>query len=353
MEAVGQLTGGIAHDFNNLLTVISGNLELIARRTDEERTRRQIALAQQAADRAGKLTQQLLVFARSQRLSLQPVDLNALIRDMADLLARTIGSEVAVDIAVAPEPLWATTDANQFELAVLNLAINARDAMPDGGTLRIAVERGDGVARVSVADTGCGIPEPLVDKVFNPFFTTKATGKGTGLGLAQVYAVVQQSGGSVALASTVDVGTTFTIELPLAGAPPAAAVAAVVDQSEPPADAHILVVDDDDGVRRFIVETLETSGYRVTAAASGPEGLARFGEAMPDVLVVDYAMPEMNGVELVRQVRDRRPGFPVVMATGYADMAAVDRIIDRDLLLQKPFRTDELLSVVARAMAQR
>ncbi len=352
MEAVGQLTGGIAHDFNNLLTVISGNLELIALRTGEERTRRQIKLAQQAADRAGKLTQQLLVFARSQRLSLQAVDLNALIRNMADLLARTIGNDVSVDIAVGEEPLWATTDPNQFELAVLNLAINARDAMPAGGALRIAAAaRPDGAgARVTVTDTGSGIPQQLIDKVFNPFFTTKATGKGTGLGLAQVYAVVQQSGGSIDLDSVVGAGTTFTVDLPPASPPDPVAAQAVAARLATPQNAHVLVVDDDDGVRRFIVETLETTGYRVTAAASGTEGLSRFIEAMPDVLVVDFAMPEMNGAEMVRQVFDQAPGFPVVMATGYADMAAVDRIIDRDFLLQKPFRTEELLTAVAAAL---
>ncbi len=353
MEAVGQLTGGIAHDFNNLLTVISGNLELIALRTREERTRRQIELAQQAADRAGKLTQQLLVFARSQRLSLQAVDLNGLIRNMADLLARTIGSAVTVDIAVGTEPLWATTDPNQFELAVLNLAINARDAMTASGSLRIAAAAlaDTGRAQVTVADTGTGIPPHLIDKVFNPFFTTKATGKGTGLGLAQVYAVVQQSGGSIELDSTVGVGTTFTLDLPLAQPPTPALADAVAARAATPPNAHVLVVDDDDGVRRFIVETLETTGYRVTAAASGSEGLSRFAEAPPDVLVVDFAMPEMNGVDFVRHVIEQAPGFPVVMATGYADMAAVDRIIDRDFLLQKPFRTEELLSVVARALA--
>ncbi|HEY0053076.1 MAG TPA: ATP-binding protein, partial [Caulobacteraceae bacterium] len=204
MEAVGQLTGGIAHDFNNLLTVICGNLELVQRRVDDPKVARLAQYALQAADRAAKLTHQLLAFSRTQKLTLRPVDINALIEGMDDLLARTIGPQLKIEMALAAASPWAMADANQLELAVLNLAINARDAMPEGGDLRISTSEeagGGGLAEgryvvIRVTDTGTGIPAHLLERVFDPFFTTKPIGKGTGLGLSQVYGIAQQSGGT-------------------------------------------------------------------------------------------------------------------------------------------------------------
>jgi signal transduction histidine kinase len=225
MEAVGQLTGGIAHDFNNLLTVIVGNLQLIELRAKDDKIVRLAGFAQQGADRAAKLTHQLLAFSRTQRLSLKPVDLNALITGMNDLLARTIGKRITIKMALHEGNPWVMADENQLELAILNLSINARDAMPDGGVLTIfssAKEKLDGAslegvfAVVSVSDTGAGIAPHLIEKVFDPFFTTKPLGKGTGLGLSQVYGIAQQSGGTVRLDSTEGEGTTIKIFLPLA-----------------------------------------------------------------------------------------------------------------------------------------
>ena len=295
MEAVGQLTGGIAHDFNNLLTVIFGNLELIERRTDDEKTARLADFARQAADRAAKLTHQLLAFSRTQNLTLKAVDLNGLVTGMHDLLGRTIGPMVRIEMALDPASPWASADANQLELAILNLSINARDAMADGGVLTIATgdrsaEGGDlapgDYAVISVRDTGSGIPTHLLSKVFDPFFTTKPIGKGTGLGLSQVYGIAQQSGGTVRLTSVEGQGSTVEIWLPAAEATVAAAEE--VFRAEADADGpnqRILVVDDDEAVRRFIVECLQSLGYKVDEA-SGGEGALR--------LLEDAAKSEAN-----------------------------------------------------------
>jgi signal transduction histidine kinase len=216
MDAMGQLTGGIAHDFNNLLTVIGGNLELIGRRANDERIGRLADSARQASDRAGKLTRQLLAFSRSQRLIPEPIDVNVLLRGMDDLLGRSIGPLYRIDMQLDPADPWAMADANQMELAVLNLAINARDAMSGGGRLLIASEAlAPTSVLIRVKDHGSGIPSHLLDRVFDPFFTTKPIGKGTGLGLSQVYGLLQQSGGSVSLDSAEGVGTTVTLCFPL------------------------------------------------------------------------------------------------------------------------------------------
>ena len=356
MEAMGQLTGGIAHDFNNLLTVISGNLDMIQRRAADEKTLRQAGFAAQAADRAAKLTHQLLAFSRTQRLDLKPVDLNALIGGMSDLLERTIGAEARIEMALDPGQPWALADANQLELAILNLAINARDAMPSGGLITIgSAAEADPAGRrygvVRVRDTGTGIPAHLIEKVFDPFFTTKAVGKGTGLGLSQVYGIAQQSGGTVRLDSEEGKGSTVSIWLPLAapaaaGQEPAAPAAAL-----DPTRQRILVVEDDAGVRRFLVECLEMLGFIVIEAADGMEGLRRLSEAKPDLMIVDFAMPGMNGAEMIVAARDQCPDLPIILATGYADMGAVDKVVSADRVLRKPFHIDDLASSVRAALA--
>ena len=366
IEAMGQLTGRIAHDFNNLLTEISGNLDMIQRRASDEKTIRQAGFAAQAADRAAKLTQQLLAFSRSQRLDLKPVDINALLAGMSDLLERTIGNEAQIEMHFADSVPWALADANQLELAVLNLAINARDAMPDGGVITISAslepdpekdgsESGRSCGVITVSDTGTGIPDELIEKVFDPFFTTKPVGKGTGLGLSQVYGIARQSGGTVKLHSAVGEGSTVSIWLPLTAPPPESDGDSAADdrllRSE--AGERILVVEDDDGVRRYLVECLEMLGCEVIEAANGMEALDRLASARPDLMIVDFVMPGMNGAELTAMVRERLPELPIILATGYADMDAVDEVVAGDRVLRKPFHINDLAAAVRAAVADR
>jgi signal transduction histidine kinase len=360
MEAVGQLTGGIAHDFNNLLTVIFGNLELIERRAKDEKTARLADYARQAADRAARLTHQLLAFSRTQNLTLKAVDLNGLVAGMHDLLGRSIGPMVRIEMDLDPAAPWALADAHQLELAILNLSINARDAMADGGVLTIAtgtrsaegadLAPGD-YAVIRVRDTGPGIPPELLTRVFDPFFTTKPIGKGTGLGLSQVYGIAQQSHGTVRLESVAGQGATVTIWLPAAEAVVAAPEEAfsVEDDTDGPG-RRILVVDDDEAVRRFIVECLQTLGYSVDEAAEGEAGLRIMRGSKPDLMIVDYAMPGMTGVDVVLHARAAAPEMPIILATGYADMEAVDRVMSPENLLRKPFRVSELAVAVRRAL---
>jgi signal transduction histidine kinase/ActR/RegA family two-component response regulator len=353
MDAMGQLTGGIAHDFNNLLTVISGNLELISRRVDDERISRLAKYAGQAADRAGKLTRQLLAFSRTQRLAPEPVDVNGLIRGMDDLLARTIGPMYQIVMDLDPSDPWAMADSNQMELAILNLAINARDAMAKGGPLQIFSEASDAdsLVLIKVKDSGAGIPTHIMNKVFDPFFTTKPIGKGTGLGLSQVYGLLEQSGGSVSLESTEGVGTTVILRFP--AAKPALYEAAPdlsVSTSSARGDERVLVIEDDDGVRRFIVDCLQSLGYVVTEASDGVEGLDRLRAETPELLIVDYAMPGLTGVDVIKQSRSAAPNLPIILATGYADMDAVHRVVDASQVLRKPFQIGDLETAVRRAL---
>jgi signal transduction histidine kinase/ActR/RegA family two-component response regulator len=363
MEAVGQLTGGIAHDFNNLLTVIGGNVELIQRRAPDGKIATLAGYALQAADLAAKLTRQLLAFSRTQRLTLKPVDINALVSGMDDLLARTIGPQHPIEMALDPQAPWAMADANQVELAILNLAINARDAMPEGGHLRISsavaaapdnsLREGEYVV-IRVSDTGTGIPAAVLQKVFDPFFTTKPIGKGTGLGLSQVYGIAQQSGGSARIESVEGEGSTVEIWLPLAHADAQREIAA--PSARPVRGGRrerVLVVDDDAGVRRFIVECLESLGYAVAAATDGKEGLERLSASPPELLIVDFAMPGMTGVEVVTEARQRAPHLPIILATGYADMEAVDKVISTERILRKPFQIADLETAVRLALAER
>ena len=361
MEAVGQLTGGIAHDFNNLLTVIGGNLEMIQRRTTDQRVGNLAGMALQASNRAAKLTRQLLAFSRTQRLSLKPVDINTLLRGMDDLLDRTIGPLHSVEKVLDPTGPWAMADANQVELAVLNLVINGRDAMPTGGLLKVSsrtsaqagdLAKGDYVV-IAVADQGVGIPAAHMDKVFDPFFTTKPIGKGTGLGLSQVYGIAQQSGGTARIDSVEGKGATVEIWLPLTQAPREEEVAGPAPAADlMGAQVRVLLVEDDEGVRRFIAESLEMLGYSVVAAAHGREGLERLEEALPELMIIDYAMPGLNGVQVAEAARARAPGLPIILATGYADMEAVHKVFDETHILKKPFQINDLHQAVRRALAE-
>ncbi len=357
MEAVGQLTGGIAHDFNNLLTAIVGNIDMIVRRTEDERVRTLANRAHGACDRATKLTGQLLAFSRSQRLDLKPVRIDALIGGMRDLLARSIGPTVAVDTDLGVPDRSVTADANQLELALLNLAINARDAMPGGGRLTIRTRHEPGSGRdgdfvvVSVADTGTGIPADLMSKVFDPFFTTKPVGKGTGLGLSQVHGIAHQSGGSVRIESEVGRGTLVEVRLLETedAARDAGSVASAAD-APGPGTGRVLVVDDDPDVRRFVVDCLETLGFSVTEADHGRAGLERLDLDRPDLMIVDFAMPGMNGAQVAVAARARRADLPIILATGYADTGAVEGTFAKEAILRKPFQIGDLSRAVNRMM---
>ncbi len=365
MEAVGHLTGGLAHDFNNLLTAIVGNLELLATRLPADgSTAGFVAAAQRAAQNGARLTEQLLAFSRGQRLQLRSTDLNGVIDGMRDLLARTIGPTVQVRARLMPG-LWpALVDPTQIEIAVLNLAINARDAMPLGGTLTIETRNIDGAAGaapdeiagrdcicLSVRDTGGGMTEEVRLSAVEPFFTTKELGKGSGLGLSQVYGVMRQSNGALEIESRVGAGTAVHLYLPRTNPAPEQSATQPEADKRAGAGGRVLVVDDDAAVRAVTAEMLRQIGYGVAEAASGQaalDALAR-GEIY-ELVIVDIAMPGLNGIETVRRARERWPGLRVLYVTGYADAAVTGVETDDDPLIRKPFRMSELATAVNRAL---
>jgi signal transduction histidine kinase len=365
MELIGQMTGGVAHDFNNLLTGVLGNLELASRRTDDDKIRRYLAGATQAAQRGAKLTGQLLAFSRTQRLQTESTDLNALVSGMGDLLFRTIGSTVHIE-TVLQKGLWpAMIDGSQIELVVLNLAINARDAMPSGGRLTITTSNadrsklsrppeltGDDYVVVSVSDTGLGMTDEVQKKAFEPFFTTKPIGSGTGLGLSQVYGIVKQTGGAVRIDSSLGKGTTVAVYLPRARSLPAqhkAEEKAVT--ATPIGHATILVADDDRDVRELLISCLENLGYRVLAASNGPLAIEMMEKNSDiELLMLDIAMPEMNGIEVARVVLSKRPELPVVFMTGYIGSTKLEGA-EQKRLMKKPFTVAELAKQVEDALA--
>jgi PAS domain S-box-containing protein len=361
LEAIGQLTSGVAHDFNNLLTGVLGNLELLERRLKSEGSLRRLRSARAAAERGARLTHQLLAFSRKQRLAPMPLDLNRLVSEASDLLFRTIGATVRIE-TVLTEGLWpALVDPTQIELVLLNLAINARDAMPAGGRLTIRtanVSRSDAptdlrpgdYVLISVADSGEGMTEEVLSKAVEPFFTTKEIGKGSGLGLSMVHGVATQSGGGLRIDSRVGRGTTVNVYLPRARRPSAT----VRERETPSATVHkwatILVVDDDPDVREVAVSSLESCGYRLLAAENGLAALdVLAGPERVDLLLVDMAMPGMNGVEVIRRARERHPGLRALLVTGYADIAPFSPA-EGDLILQKPYRLERLADSVAEAL---
>jgi PAS domain S-box-containing protein len=368
MEAIGQLTGGIAHDINNLLTGILGSLHLMKRRIEEGRTGdlgRFMDAASASANRAAALTHRLLAFARRQSLDPQPLDVNALIGSMEELLHRTLGEQVQLETAFEPD-LWpALADANQLESAVLNLSINARDAMADGGRLTIATSNividavgpasepglapGDYVA-ISVADTGVGMSPEVMARAFDPFFTTKPIGQGTGLGLSMIYGFARQSNGLVRITSAAGQGTTVKLLLPRhTGA---------LEEAKPPAEdatprgsgEMVLVVEDDASVRLLVVETLRDLGYGALQASDGPSALPIIqSPARIDLLITDVGLPGMNGRQLAEIARQHRPGLKVLFVTGYAETAAVrGGFLEPDMdLVSKPFAMEALAAKIS------
>jgi signal transduction histidine kinase/CheY-like chemotaxis protein len=359
MEAIGQLTGGLAHDFNNLLNVIMGSVDLIRRTSPDDRVHRLASNAKQAVERGAKLTAQLLAFSRSQNLDLRPTNVNELLAGMRELLGLSLGPTVRVLTEFSPDVPEATADANQLELAILNLCLNARDAMPSGGvvtlftTVRESRESDLPAGRyvvVGVKDTGTGIPPDVLSKVFDPFFTTKPVGKGTGLGLSQVYGIARQSGGTARIAS--DEGRGTVVEIWLVPADPAAQQ--VREDGAPAAaarrSASVLVIDDDAAVRSLIVECLQILGYEVRQAEDGETGLRLLEERPPDLLMVDFIMPKLNGAEVIEYARKLVPDLPVILATGYADAQVGGTVLEHERVLQKPFNLDQLAAMVAEAL---
>jgi signal transduction histidine kinase/ActR/RegA family two-component response regulator len=359
MEAIGRLTGGIAHDFNNLLHVVNMNLELVSLYAKEEKVKPVVDRAKSAARRGARLTNQLLSCARSQSLLPQLTRVNQLILGMKDLLEISVGSGIEVEFDLCEEDATVVLDPSQLEMAILNLAVNSRDAMPEGGKLKIStgtrfldedrdLAQGDYVL-VSVSDTGSGIPSNVLPKVFDPFFTTKPVGRGTGLGLSQVYGFARQSGGLARIRSSEGAGTTVEIFFPESDAAVAEETAERQQPAVPPlaGACHILVVEDDPDVRRVIVECLSLIGYKVTEAANGAEALTQLATTKPDLLVVDYAMPDMTGAEVISEARKIVGDLPVILATGYADMASVERLAGRPRILRKPFDIAQLGDAVS------
>jgi signal transduction histidine kinase/CheY-like chemotaxis protein len=360
MEALGQLTGGIAHDFNNLLNVIMVNAELIARMSGDERIRGMAATVKRATERGAKLTGQLLTFSRNSNPDLKAVDVAALLQGMRDIIVVSLGSGIRYSNEFEHGEMWTQADANQLELAVLNLAINARDAMPGGGQLDIRVKTRDAPDQtlkygryvvIEVTDTGSGIPPEVISRVFDPFFTTKPVGKGTGLGLSQVYGIARQAGGAARVFSEQGVGTTVQIWLPWRERVATRTAAEANAEANAASDNHVLVVEDDSEVRAMLVESLRMLGYTVTEAADGQAGLNHLRDNHPDLLMVDFAMPGMNGIDVIAEARKLRADLPVILATGYADVDITGLAVKRCTILRKPFQLDDLARTVRLVLA--
>ncbi|WP_075214076.1 hybrid sensor histidine kinase/response regulator [Mongoliimonas terrestris] len=367
MEAVGQLSAGVAHDFNNLLAAILGGLELLRKRLpDDPRAHRLLDTVVQAADRGAALTSRVLTFARRQELAVQPVDVGRLFDGMADLLHRSIGPHIRIERAIPADLPPVSTDPNHLETALLNLALNARDAMPSGGVLGVTAavdadlasgrDGGTRFVRISVTDTGEGMDAATLNRAIEPFFTTKGVGKGTGLGLSMVHGLAAQSGGRMVVESRPGSGTRVDIILPVASPiTPAASRAAPVDAGQRPAAApvraarrlSVLVVDDDDLVLASSSAMLEDMGHQVEPAASGPAALAAFAARSFDLVLTDQMMPGMTGLDLIDRLRALDRHVPVILASGYADLPAVaDPTLVR---LAKPFTQQALADCLDRA----
>jgi signal transduction histidine kinase len=351
MDAVGRLAGGIAHDFNNLLLAINGYSELALARLNgsSPAAREAIAEVRSAGERAARLTRQLLAFSRQEVLDVKPIDVNAVVADLANLLERLLGDEFALALELAPELPTVEADRGRLEQVLLNLVVNARDAMGGGGVVSITTaERRDGgppEVVLAVADSGSGIAPEVRHKIFEPFFTTKGVGEGTGLGLSTVYGIVEQFGGRIDLETEVGRGTTFTIVLPSAGAV-SVDLGDVVESASAGGTERILVVEDDPTVRSFVTEALELSGYHVTAAATPHEALELVSANRSfDLLLTDLALPGMNGHELGRRIRTAIPGLRLLNTSG--NPAGVQRdATEPDAFLQKPYSLAELDTAV-------
>jgi len=369
MEAVGQLTGGIAHDFNNMLAVVVGGIDLAQRRLNGPRREvlMQLQNAMEGATRAAALTRRLLSFARSEPLLPERVDSRELLSGMSDLLDRTLGERIRVEVDLARDTWPTYVDPHQLENAIVNLAVNARDAMDGQGAMRVATEnvtlaanevgdvRAGEYVKISVTDTGCGMTPEVLDRAFEPFFTTKPVGKGTGLGLSQIFGFAHQSGGEVGIESQVGKGTTVSIYLPRTEVAASVRVHPAVQRSE--ADAHvpgarILLVEDDPRVRSATVGALEDLDYEPVACSSGAEAIELFKAREFDLVITDVIMPEMTGPELIRHLKSEfERNFAVLFVTGYVGEGESDDLRGNELL-RKPFTVGALASAVSAALAR-
>ncbi|MGE0008444.1 MAG: PAS domain S-box protein [Parvibaculaceae bacterium] len=369
LEAVGQLTGGIAHDFNNLLTVITGNLELIETRLLDEGLRKMLRDAQDAADLGAKLTSRLLAFARRSHLEPEFLELNNLVVNVTSMLRRTLGEHISLSTVLAPD-LWPVkVDPTQAESSLVNLAINARDAMPKGGKLAVETSNarmgeigsgntielaGGDYVRISVSDTGTGMPAEVRQRAFEPFFTTKTRGHGTGLGLSIVYGFAKQSGGHVAIHSEVGRGTTITIYLPRASG--SATAGATESSSEARTDRNgvVLVVEDDDAVRSLTVTRLKTLGYRIHEASDGASAIRLLETGLKiNLLFSDLVMPGgLSGYDVAKKAREIDPSIRVLLTSGYAEDLVRAQNLGNLKLLRKPYRLADLREALAAAFGE-
>ncbi len=373
MEAVGQLTGGIAHDFNNLLLVIAGNLELLEPRLDNEESRELLKEAQDAAGLGSKLTDQLLTFARRRHMDAHVIQLNDLVVGITDMLRRTLGEHITLSTSLARD-VWSTrADPGQFQSAIVNMAVNARDAMPQGGKLVVEtrnieldsdhaddqseLQPGQYV-QLSISDTGAGMAPEIRDRVFEPFFTTKEKGRGTGLGLAMVYGFVKQSGGHVTIYSEPGLGTTINLYFPRSDAPSGQAPPAKGTAS-PHVEVRetVLVVEDDSRVRQLTIKRLKLIGYQVLEASDGPAALEilKRGDAV-DLVFTDLIMPGgLSGREVAMRARELRPEVKVLLTSGYAEELVHGDDLQRERLkvLRKPYQQADLVAALRDVLGDR
>jgi CheY-like chemotaxis protein len=364
MEAIGRLAGGIAHDFNNLMQAILGYINLLDRRLEPgDPNHEMVNQIQKSLAHASSLTRQLLAFSRKQVLKAKPLALNKAVGEMHDLLQRVLGETIRLEIQLAEPVPWIRADPGQMEQVILNLAINARDAMTQGGTLRIETDNvtfteakafpsgqlhPGPYALLRISDTGCGMNQEVLAHLFEPFFTTKESGKGTGLGLSNVYGVVKQSGGDIAVTTVVGSGTTFHIYLPRFDAGEDDEESTHIKPARGGGNETVLLVEDEELVRMMLVEVLKTAGYSVLDARHGEDALslaARFGDPI-DLLVTDMTMPGFSGSELARRLGEQRPTMRVLFISGYTDQEASQwGKLDQPIhFLQKPFHPDAFLS---------
>ncbi len=370
LEAIGQLTGGVAHDFNNLLTIIRSSVDFLRQPgLSQERRQRYMGAVSDTVERASKLTSQLLAFARRQPLNPEVFDVSQRVRSIGEMLKSVTGARIHVRVELPDQPCYARIDPSQFETALINIALNARDAMDGQGTLSLKVACDQPLPRIrgeasssqphislSLADTGAGIADDNCERIFEPFFTTKAVGKGTGLGLSQVFGFAKQSGGNIDVASTPGQGTVFTLHLPQVegearAQPPAEEQPLTLIQNN--ALRHVLIVEDNLEVGRFANQILQDLGYQTTWATDAEQALALVGaDAMVfDAIFSDVVMPGITGVAMAKMLRQQRPELPVVLTSGYSDELA-DSGYEGFEFLPKPYSADQVARILARALAQ-